>query len=58
MLEQLRMQEVSSVVLSMPKGAIIPGKDYYEGEPIMIIKNPSLSSLSFVSSIAILLETC
>ena len=49
MLEQLRMQEVSSVVLSMPKGAIIPGKDYYEGEPIMIIKNPSLSSLSFVS---------
>lgn len=49
MLEQLRMQEVTSVVLSLPKGAIIPGKDYYEGEPIMIIKNPSLSSLSFVS---------
>lgn len=49
MLEQLRMQEVSCVVLSLPKGAIIPGKDYYEGEPIMIIKNPSLSSLSFIS---------
>lgn len=49
MLETLRMQEVSQVVLSMPEGAIIPGKDSLVGEPIMIINNPSLSNLTFTS---------
>jgi hypothetical protein len=49
MLETLRMQEVSQVVLSMPEGAIIPGKDSFVGEPIMIINNPSLSNLTFTS---------
>lgn len=49
MLENLRMQEVSQVVLSVPAGAIIPGKNYSVGEPIMIIENPSLSNLSFLT---------
>lgn len=49
MLETLRMQEVSQIVLSMPEGAIIPGKECLVGEPIMIINNPSLSNLSFTS---------
>jgi len=49
MLETLRMQEVSQIVLSMPEGAIIPGKDSLVGEPIMIINNPSLSNLTFTS---------
>lgn len=49
MLETLRMQEVSQIVLSMPEGAVIPGKDSLVGEPIMIINNPSLSNLTFTS---------
>lgn len=49
MLETLRMQEVSQIVLSMPEGAIIPGKDSLVGEPIMIINNPALSDLAFTS---------
>lgn len=49
MLEQLRMQEVSQIILSKPEGAVIPGKDYGVGEPVMIINNPALSTLSFVS---------
>lgn len=51
MLEQLRMQEVSQIILSKPKGAIIKqsGDDFLTGEPIMIINNPSLSNLSFVA---------
>ena len=49
MLEQLRMQEVSQIIFTMPKGAIIPGKNYHVGEPVMIIDNPSLSTLSFLS---------
>lgn len=50
MLEQLTMQEVSQIILSVPEGAQIPGKrTYYVGEPIMIIKNPGLSNLSFMS---------
>ncbi len=52
MLEQLRMQEVSQIVLSKPKGAVIKqsGDDFLTGEPIMIINNPSLSNLAFVAS--------
>lgn len=62
MIEQLRMQEVSQIILSKPKGAIIrqnpdkrPGNkgpeygDFEVGEPVMIINNPALSNLSFVS---------
>jgi len=52
MLEQLRMQEVSQIILSKPKGAVIKKgeKDFLTGEPIMIINNPALSNLTFVSS--------
>ena len=50
MLEQLTMQEVSQIILSVPEGVEIPGKrTYYTGEPIMIINNPGLSNLSFVA---------
>lgn len=61
MLEQLRMQEVSQIILSKPEGAVIrqnrinpqqKGVEYSDfevGEPVMIINNPSLSNLSFVS---------
>lgn len=49
MIEELHMQEVSQIILSAPKGAIIPGKKYSVGEPIMIINNPSLSTLNFIS---------
>lgn len=49
MIEQLRLQEVSQIILSMPEGAIIKGKDFKQGEPVMIINNPALSNLSFVS---------
>ena len=47
MLERLRMQEVSEIVLTVPEGAIIAGTDLTVGEPIMIIKDPSLSVLEF-----------
>ena len=61
MLEQLRMQEVSQIILSKPEGAVIrqnrinpreKGVEYGDfeiGEPVMIINTPSLSNLSFVS---------
>lgn len=61
MLEQLRMQEVSQIILSKPEGAVIrqnrtnpqeKGVEYGDfeiGEPVMIINNPSLSNLSFLS---------
>lgn len=62
MLEQLRMQEVSQIILSKPEGAIIKANadkdkqhlgpeygDFEVGEPVMIINNPSLSNLSFTS---------
>lgn len=61
MLEQLRMQEVSQIILSKPEGAVIRQNrinpqekgveygDFEVGEPVMIINNPALSNLSFVS---------
>ena len=61
MLAQLRMQEVSQIILSKPEGAVIRQNrinpqqkgveygDFEVGEPVMIINNPSLSNLSFVS---------
>lgn len=49
MIEQLRMQEVSQIILSMPEGAIIKNKHFEVGEPVMIINNPALSNLSFLS---------
>lgn len=61
MIEQLRMQEVSQIILSKPEGAVIKQNrnnvsekgieygDFEVGEPIMIINKPSLSNLSFVS---------
>ena len=61
MLEQLRMQEVSQIILSKPEGAVIRQNrinpqqkgveygDFEVGEPVMIINNPSLSNLPFVS---------
>lgn len=61
MIEQLRMQEVSQIVLSKIEGAVIKQNrvdpqekgiaygDYETGEPVMIINNPALSNLSFVS---------
>lgn len=50
MLERLRMQEVSEIVLTVPEGAIIAGTDLTVGEPIMIIKDPSLSVLEFTTT--------
>ena len=47
MLERLRMQEVSEIVLTVPEGAVIAGTNLTVGEPIMIIKDPSLSVLEF-----------
>ena len=47
MLERLRMQEVSEIVLTVPEGAVIAGTNLTVGEPIMIIKDPSLSILEF-----------
>lgn len=61
MLEQLRMQEISQIILSKPEGAVIRQNrinpqekgieygDFEVGEPVMIINNPALSNLSFVS---------
>ena len=61
MLEQLRMQEVSQIILSKPEGAVIRQNrdnpeeqgieygDFEIGEPVMIINNPALSNLSFIS---------
>lgn len=47
MLERLRMQEVNEIILTVPEGAIIAGTNLTVGEPIMIIKDPSLSVLEF-----------
>jgi hypothetical protein len=47
MLERLRMQEVSEIVLTVPEGAVIAGTNLTVGEPIMIIKDPNLSVLEF-----------
>lgn len=47
MLERLRMQEVSEIVLTVPEGAVIAGTNLTVGEPIMIIKDPGLSVLEF-----------
>lgn len=47
MLERLRMQEVSEIILTVPEGAVLEGTNLTVGEPIMIIKNPSLSILEF-----------
>ena len=49
MIERLRMQEVKQVILSMPEGAIIQGQSFKVGEPVMIINDPALSNLSFLS---------
>lgn len=49
MIERLRMQEVNQVILTMPEGGIIQGKSFKVGEPVMIINNPALSNLSFLS---------
>lgn len=61
MLQELRMQEVSQIVLSKPTGAVIKQNkvnpkekgveygDFEVGEPVMIINNPALSNLSFTS---------
>lgn len=50
MLERLRMQEVSQIILSVPEGAVIAGTDLKYGEPIMIIDKPATSQLTFVTS--------
>ena len=50
MLERLRMQEVSEIVLTVPEGAVIAGTNLTVGEPIMIIKDPNLSILEFKST--------
>ena len=47
MLERLRMQEVSEIVLTVPEGAVIADTNLTVGEPIMIIKDPNLSVLEF-----------
>ena len=51
MLERLRMQEVSEIVLTVPEGVVIAGTDLTVGEPIMIIKDPNLSVLEFKNDI-------
>ena len=47
MLERLRMQEVSEIILSVPQGVIINGTNFKAGEPVLIINKPATSSLSF-----------
>ena len=47
MLERLRMQEVSQIVLSVPEGAILSGTNLRVGEPVMIIEKPAMSHLTF-----------
>lgn len=49
MLERLRMQEVSQIILSVPEGAVIAGTNLHEGEPVMIIEKPSTSQLNFAT---------
>lgn len=50
MLERLRMQEVSQIILSVPKGAVIAGTNLKYGEPVMIIDKPATSQLTFVTN--------
>lgn len=50
MLERLRLQEVEEIIFSVPKGAVIPGLNMEEGEPLMIIEKPGISNLSFALS--------
>lgn len=50
MLEQLRMQEVSQIILSIADGAEIPNSGYKSGDAIMVIDKPGLSNLSFITS--------
>ena len=47
MLERLRMQEVSQIILSVPEGAILSGTNLRVGEPVMIIEKPAMSHLTF-----------
>lgn len=49
MLERLRMQEVSQIILSVPEGAVIAGTNLKQGEPVMIIDKPNTSTLKFNS---------
>lgn len=49
MLERLRMQEVSQIILSVPEGAVIAGTNLKYGEPVMIIEKPNTSTLKFNS---------
>ena len=68
MLEQLRMQEVSQIILSKPEGAVIRQNrvnpqekgieygDFEVGEPVMIINKPQLSTLDFKSKKFILTD--
>lgn len=49
MLERLRMQEVSQIILSVPEGAVIKGTELKCGEPVMIISKPATSTLTFNS---------
>lgn len=49
MLERLRMQEVSQIILSVPEGAVIAGTNLKQGEPVMIIEKPNTSTLKFNS---------
>jgi len=50
MIEKLRMQEVSEIIFSVPKGANIKGLNYQAGEAVMVINNPNTSQLSFLGS--------
>jgi len=49
MLERLRMQEVSQIILSVPEGAVISGTNLTKNEPVMIINKPAMSNLSFLT---------
>lgn len=50
MLERLRMQEVSQIILSVPEGAVIAGTNLKYGEPVMIIDKPATSQLTFATN--------
>ena len=49
MLERLRMQEVSEIILSVPQGVNITGTNFKAGEPVLIVNKPSTSALSFTT---------
>ena len=50
MLERLRMQEVSQIILTVPEGAVIAGTGLKYGDPIMIIDKPATSQLTFTTN--------